>query len=181
MSAAAAFPPDPSADERDVAPLESLAGLLAVVLVEVLEGHRPALQLERLVTPAVALRIRHWVRINAGRRSRDAGRPAAAPRVRSVRCQRRGHDAAEAAVVIDQGGRSRAIAVRFDRQRGEWIVTDLAPVEGGLPAIATSRLRFAPAPRDAFDETASSDVRDDVGPDGDPDGVEEDEERGPMG
>lgn len=153
MSARTAVAPDPDEGDGSDAWFASLAALLALMLIEVLEGHRPAEQLDRLVTPAVALRIRFWQRITATRRRRSRPATDEAPRVRSVRCQRRGDDAVESAVIIDHRGRTRAIAVRLDRCNGVWLATDLAPPEGGLPALATSTLRLVPPPRDAFDET----------------------------
>jgi hypothetical protein len=153
MSAPIGPVPDPHEGTTSDAWLASFAALLAMMLIEVLDGHRSAGQLDRLVTPAVALRVRYWQRVVATRRRRRRPSTAAPPSVRSVRCQRQGDDAAESAVVIDHQGRSRAIAVRLDRCNGVWLATDLAPPEGGLPALSTSRLRLVPPPRDAFDET----------------------------
>ena len=171
MSAASAFEGAP--DREEGAPggssLASFAALLALMLIEVLDGRRPAEQLDPLVTSAVALRIRHWLRISTARRRRAATGPEPAPRVRSVRCQRHCDDAAESAVVIEHRGRTRAIAVRLDRCNGVWLATDLAPAEGGLPALATSSLRAVPPPRDAFDEAAAANEVDPSDPTGDED------------
>lgn len=185
MSAPFGPVPDPREGGTSDTWLASFAALLAMMLIEVLDGQRPAEQLDRLVTPAVALRVRHWQRVVTMRRRRRRSGPGSAPSVRSVRCQRRGDDAAESAVVIEHRGRSRAIAVRLDRCNGVWIATDLAPPEGGLPPLATSRLRLVPPPRDAFDETEDAESGDegtggravvadgesDDGPDDDPGGV----------
>ena len=147
--------PDPASTSDDW--LSALTALLAVLLTDVLAGRRAAEQLDRFVTPAVSLRVRHWARIAAGRRRSHRSAIGTAPQVRNVHAQRSAIDAFESAVVIEHAGRVRAIAVRLDHHDGAWVATDLAPPEAGLPAIRTSMLRHAPPPRDAFDETAGPD------------------------
>ena len=147
--------PDPASTSDDS--LSGLTSLLAVLLTDVLAGRRSAEQLDRFVTPAVAMRVRHWARIAAGRRRSRRSAIGIAPKVRNVHAQRSAVDAFESAVVIEHDGRVRAIAVRLDHHGGAWVATDLAPPEAGLPAIRTSMLRHAPPRRDAFDETTGPD------------------------
>lgn len=131
------------------------AARLARYLIEVLDGRRDARLLDDYVTQGVALRIRRWARRpgslpTPGGRARLRG---AAPRLVTIHSARLSGDALEAAVVFEQGGWLRSIAVRLDHRQGIWRASELAPPECGLDAMPfVPRLTMTPRP-DAFDET----------------------------
>jgi hypothetical protein len=58
----------------------------------------------------------------------------------------------EAAVVVEQGGRITAIAVRVERHRGAWRAVELTAPESGLPPLRTASLPDDHPVSDAFDE-----------------------------
>lgn len=95
---------------------------IAQAAAEVLAGIRPVAQLTRWVTPEVfgALATRAAIVV------RQRGR-GAAPRVtvRRVRVCRLSQLVAEASVVLDDGDRVRAAAIRLESHRGYWRATVL--------------------------------------------------------
>ncbi len=100
---------------------------LALAAVEVIIGLRPAAQLARWLTPGVLQALR--TRADLGRRAGiDAARPVAGARPPAVRrahvCPVEPH-IVEAAVVVDDGCRVRAVAVRLETHRGVWRATAL--------------------------------------------------------
>jgi Family of unknown function (DUF6459) len=104
--AAASVPEPPARDER----LGPTAHTVLRLLLEVLDGRRPAVQLAAHLAPG-ALR---YVRA-AGRRG--SGRS----RLSSVRICRPAEAAAEVAAVYRLDGRARAVAARFEREPdGTW-------------------------------------------------------------
>jgi Family of unknown function (DUF6459) len=123
--------PRPSAGiaerENDVlaAPLPDPTRLCCGVVlaaVEGLRGVRPLAQLVRWVTPEVYERLAlraHLVQ--------HAAVPPAVGRagIRRVRVCRLGDSAAEATVVVDDGPRVRAVALRVEEHRGRWRATVL--------------------------------------------------------
>ncbi len=90
--------------------------------VEGLRGVRPLAQLTRWVTPEVydrlALRARLVQEATVAPSSARAG-------IRRVRVLRIGDSAAEATVVVDDGPRVRAVALRVEEHRGRWRTTAL--------------------------------------------------------
>lgn len=100
----------------------SVSCSIAQAAAEVLAGVRPVAQLTRWVTPEVfgALATRAAIVV------RQRGR-AAAPRVsvRRVRVCRLSQLVAEASVVLDDGDRVRAAAIRLESHRGYWRATVL--------------------------------------------------------
>jgi hypothetical protein len=90
--------------------------------VEGLRGARPLAQLVRWVTPEVydglALRARL---VQSAATAPSSGRAG----IRRVRVFRIGDGAAEATVVVDDGPRVRAVAVRVEEHRGRWRATAL--------------------------------------------------------
>lgn len=123
-----------------------LAGLLARGWLEVRARRRPLRQLAPHLAPAVLRRLEAQV---APPGDRAAAQPA---RVRRITATRPSQTACEAVVVVEQGGRTTAIAVRLERHRGAWRAVELAAPESGLPALRTaSRASTRPRP-DAFDE-----------------------------
>ena len=91
--------------------------------VEALRGTRPLAQLARWVSPEIyeqlAMRSELTQRV-LGRT--DVPHRAA---IRRIRLCRLGQQAAEATVVVDDGPRVRAVAVRLEGHRGQWRATAL--------------------------------------------------------
>ena len=122
-----------------------LAGLLVRAWLEVRAGHRPLDHLTPLVAPAVRRRLLSTLPPRPTR--------SRVPRVRRVRTTQPTSTACEASVtVVDEHGRTTAIAVRLDRHRGAWRVTEMMAPEAGLPPLTTASLPDGHQPRDAFDE-----------------------------
>ena len=95
------------------------AALLAQAVVEILAGHRPAGQIVRWVDPEIYERVRAL-----------AATPARAPsgtpvRVRRVRVSTAMDGTVEAAAVVDDGTRCRALAMRFEALARRWQCTAL--------------------------------------------------------
>jgi len=100
---------------------------LALAAVEVIVGLRPAAQLARWLTPGVlqALRVRADLHRRAASGALRAATGARPPAVRSTHvCAVEPH-VVEAAVVVDDGCRVRAVAVRIETHRGVWRATAL--------------------------------------------------------
>lgn len=123
-----------------------LAGLLARAWLEVREGRRPLRQLAPLVAPSVQRRLL-------------AQMPTVPPPPRSPRARVRrvvattpSRNACEAVVLIEQGARTTAIAVRLERHRGAWRVVELTAPETGFRPLTTASLPAGAPRRDAFDE-----------------------------
>lgn len=129
-------PPDPTL----------LARAIATAFLEIEAGRRPLRQLEHLLAPALRMRL-----ATSGRRPPHACGPDASA-VLSVRADRPSADAVDAAVVVRRGRRVGALAIRLERHRGIWRITDIARPESELPAARTGSLPGAPPPPDAFDE-----------------------------
>lgn len=91
---------------------------LVLAAVEALAGIRAVAQLARWVTPEVyeALSTRAALTV----RVLGAGAASRRPEVRRVRVCRIGEHVAEATVVVDDGRRVRAVAVRLESWRGAW-------------------------------------------------------------
>ncbi|HEY0119940.1 MAG TPA: Rv3235 family protein [Cellulomonas sp.] len=108
---------DPSVDPT------SFCGSLALAAVEALSGIRPLAQLARWVSPTVYERTARRAAITAPRG--EPSPPARRPTVRRIRVFRLGPGAVEASVVIADGDRVRAVAVRIEPHRGAWRAEDL--------------------------------------------------------
>ncbi|SDS28726.1 hypothetical protein SAMN04489860_1215 [Paraoerskovia marina] len=92
--------------------------------LEVLNGGRPLAQLIRWVEPEIyeALGRRAAVLRRAAEAAAPCGLPLTVLRARTVRI---GANVAEAAVVVKDGERVRAAAIRVEARRGAWRVTAL--------------------------------------------------------
>jgi hypothetical protein len=123
-----------------------LAALLATVWLEVDAGRRPVAHLLALVAPALGRRL------TAQLRAVPCDRPRTPMRVRRVQGGHPHARAFEAAVVVTDGTRTSALAVRLERHLGAWRGVELTAPEAGLPALRTASLRVAPTRPDAFDE-----------------------------
>lgn len=95
-----------------------LCGAVVLAAVESLSGGRPVLQLARWVSPAVYESL-------ARRCSTPGARPTRRPTVRSTVLSRVASTVAEASVVVHDGTRVRAAAVRMELHRGTWRATVL--------------------------------------------------------
>lgn len=98
-----------------------LARRLAGASVEVVLGRRPAAQLARWLTPGVLDALRSRAAL-----TRDAMPPLTrAPAVRGVRVCALHEHLVEATAVVDDGRRTRAVALRLETHRGAWRATAL--------------------------------------------------------
>lgn len=95
------------------------AGLLAQAVVEILAGHRPPGQIVRWVDPEIYERVRASAAVPA---RAPSGTPV---RVRRVRVSTAMDGTVEAAAVVDDGTRCRALAMRFEALARRWQCTAL--------------------------------------------------------
>lgn len=91
--------------------------------VEALHGTRPLAQLARWVSPEIYEQLA--VRSALTQRVLGRGDTAHRAAIRRIRLCRLGAGAAEATVVVDDGPRVRAVAVRLEGHRGQWRATAL--------------------------------------------------------
>jgi hypothetical protein len=133
-------PPGPDPDR--------LAHLLVQVWLEVRAGRRPLSQLDPLLAPATRRRLAAQLPTRP-----NATRPVG--RVHRVRSYAPTRDACEASVLVRQGGRMTAFAVRLERHRGLWRAVELTAPEAGLAPLPTASLGIDAPLRDAFDEAAA--------------------------
>ena len=110
-------------------PLAAWVGSLAVVLVEMSRGMRPATTLDPVATPAARRRIHSVVRAGG---ELSVGRRVAPVRVIGVRGMHPTAGAYEAAVTLGVGPRSVAVAARIEHDGQAWRIVDLAPPGLGL-------------------------------------------------
>ncbi len=112
-----------------------LCGAVALAAVEALAGTRPLAQLTRWVTPALLEQLGSRFRLLGPARAQRAAQLAARPvgpavpvvraRILSVRISRIGTTVAEGSVVLHDGERVRAAALRLDVHRQSWRVSVL--------------------------------------------------------
>ncbi|WP_258726440.1 Rv3235 family protein [Cellulomonas sp. NS3] len=114
-AARAAEPPRETAPMPDPTPV---CCALALAATEAMRGTRSVAQLARWVSPAVFEQLAARAALTV----RVLGRGAATrrPEVLRVRVCRLGEHVAEAAVVVDDGTRVRAVALRLEMWRGAW-------------------------------------------------------------
>lgn len=110
-------------EEVDLPPVGPWAGTLARAAVEVLTGSRPVAQLARWLDADLYEALCR----RAGLAVRIDGRPRVAlcAQVRRVRCSTVRAGIHEIAVVVHDGVRVRAAAVRVECRRGRWQATAL--------------------------------------------------------
>lgn len=116
---------DAADEERGPVPAADPALLtrrVGLACVEVALGRRPVAQLARWLAPGVL----EQVRVRAGLAARAGGLPPThAPRARRVRACAVDEHTVEACLVVDDGARVRAVALRLESHRGSWQVTTL--------------------------------------------------------
>lgn len=110
------FDPQPTSRWELPSPREWLYRLLQVVL-ECLEGWRPASQLRRYTVPEVVGSV-------AARRKPDS-RPGTAPRLCSLHLTEPVDGVVESAAVVQRDGRTQAIAIRLEGLDGRWLCVAL--------------------------------------------------------
>lgn len=111
--------PEERADPVTLPDPRGFAGPLVLAAQEALVGARPLAQLVRWVTPEVYQRLADALPLTRTTASRARGR------VISVRATPVSPTAAEATVVLHDGTRVRAAAVRVEEHRGRWRATVL--------------------------------------------------------
>ncbi|HEY5518803.1 MAG TPA: Rv3235 family protein [Cellulomonas sp.] len=120
--------------ERSVRPVRSeddaalpdptpLCCAMVQAAVEILRGTRPLAQLARWVTPEIFEQLAMRSELTQRVLGRGEGMQRAA--IRRIRLCRLGADTAEATVVVNDGPRVRAVAVRLEGYRGQWRATAL--------------------------------------------------------
>jgi hypothetical protein len=116
----------PPARPDDAAPpAEQWAARFVQAVIEVIAGDRPVQQLVRWTDEHVLGDLQHRVDLlGSARGARRRGRTERS-QLRSVRVCRPAPSVAEVSAHVRHGGRSRAIAVRFEAQRGRWLCTAL--------------------------------------------------------
>jgi hypothetical protein len=121
------FGPQPTR-RADLPDPQPWAARLGQAIVEVMAGHRPAVQLVRFTTPTVYAVIARAATRSAQRRtSRSGSRSAARTRIlvrRVVVCEP-ADGVAEASLVVADGTRVRAVAMRLIGSDGRWRVEAL--------------------------------------------------------
>ena len=86
--------------------------------VEALRGARPLAQLARWVTPEIYEQLELRAELTRRAHGESAGTRRAV--IRRIRLCRLGDRTAEASVVVDDGARVRAVAIRLEGHRGQW-------------------------------------------------------------
>ncbi len=114
------FGPQPTRTE-DLPEPTAWAGRMGLAAIEVARGVRPAQQLMRWTSPAIhASLVRRQMR--AVRRGRATRRPLV---LRRVTCCHPRDGIVEATVVVQDGGRVRALAMRLQGQDHRWVISAL--------------------------------------------------------
>lgn len=108
----------------------SAAVTVATAYVEVRSGRRGLPQLRDVLTRDAYRRARHAVVLR-----RRMARPCGGISISHVRAYRPTPDAVEVAVVVRDGDQVIAVAVRLDRRRGQWGVTDIGVPEDRAPNL----------------------------------------------
>jgi hypothetical protein len=98
------------------------AGMIGQAVVEILAGRRPPVQVVRWLDGPVYERVRRSAEGAASRGRRSPGTPV---RVRRVRVGSGLDGSVEAAVVVDDGVRCRALALRLEAMDGRWLCSAL--------------------------------------------------------
>lgn len=116
-------------------PPATVAGGIAMALLEIEAGCRSVAQLERICSPALWSVLEQTVR-------RRGGPFAAGHALIRVHCQNHSAELADAVAVVRRGERAQAIVIRLEASGGRWMVTVLQVLgHGGLAARGSGRGR----------------------------------------
>lgn len=149
---AIAHPPPPRPPSAPPPPGPEAVAALVRAVQEVRAGVRSLEQVDPLLAPTLRRRLGAALR-------RGGARPAAASRVQRVLlAPPTPSGAVEGTVLLDDGGRVRALAVRLERHHGGWRATELTAPEDGHAPLRTASTAQAPHRPDAFDEVAAEDA-----------------------
>ncbi|WP_062071676.1 Rv3235 family protein [Demequina sediminicola] len=114
-------PPDPTPWQRPRVVLGDptpLACTVTKAIAEAFTGTASLAPINRWLAPSVREKLARQQSL--ARRAPGAPAPA---RIHRARIDRVNADVAEAAVVVDIGNRTRAVALRFEMAHGRWLVT----------------------------------------------------------
>ncbi|MUN54030.1 hypothetical protein GMA10_02110 [Kocuria koreensis] len=107
--------------------VHAIAGAMGVAIIEVVSGKRSSSQLSRWVHPDVLDRIERRAHLETAEHPVVSEPPFGGRRFdpenlrpRRVRAIPVGNDEYEASVVVDNGERSRALALRIHKPKGQW-------------------------------------------------------------
>lgn len=106
-------------------PAVQWAARFVQAVVEVVAGDRPVQQLVRWTDEAVFTDLQHRVDVLSSTSNADLRCRTERSQLRSVRVCQPSPAVAEVSAHVRHGGRSRAIAVRFEATRGRWLCTAL--------------------------------------------------------
>jgi Family of unknown function (DUF6459) len=115
----------PRSDEAAAPPAEQWAARFVQAVIEVIAGDRPVQQLIRWTDEHVLGDLQHRVDVLGSARGIHRRGRTERSQLRSVRVCRPAPSVAEVSAHVRHGGRSRAIAARFEAQRGRWLCTAL--------------------------------------------------------
>jgi hypothetical protein len=109
----------------------ALAIAVATAYLEVRAGRRRPAQLDPLLTPAAQRRLN----ILARRQRRLPQQPSGGFSIQRVTTCRPHADALELVAIVREGDATTAVAVRADRRRGRWWITDVGTPEDRQPLV----------------------------------------------
>lgn len=115
------YQPDRSRARSKPSP-QQLALLMATYCLDTIVGRRPHQQVVHLFDPAVIAAIETW---SARMQRRNLLQPFTQGQITRVRTQLVSPTAMECAAVIRDSTRSHAFALRIERIKGRWQITDL--------------------------------------------------------
>ncbi len=118
---------------------------LAIHMVEMEQGLRPASTFDRMASRLAGRRIRQQLFIVRSSRRRGTCRTAPVSAVRTVSFHPSA-GVAEGVVVIECDGRTRAFSIRLEEECGRWRIVDLASPDSHLPAAITTASRTGSVP-----------------------------------
>ncbi|WP_124055279.1 Rv3235 family protein [Arcanobacterium ihumii] len=120
-----ARPPVESENEpaKPLPPAEQFAGSIILHVVEILLGHRPPRQIQTWVTPIIYDALVR--RANLGKQIQGKAPKCLPPRIRRIHTCFISPTIAEVSVVLFDGNKTRAAALRLEARRQKWHVTAL--------------------------------------------------------
>ena len=113
-------PPTPPPERIDP---RQWAARITLATFEVLLGRRPAAQLARYIDQRTAATLATHASVYARRRAAARGAKPVTPQITSTRIQQPHPEAAEATIVLHDGYRFRAVAMRLTGRNTSWVCT----------------------------------------------------------